>query len=60
MLGEYLRALHLSVPILIDLQGPKPRIHEVMPGTSSIPVKIGDRFEVTYEDHDSENRFCKA
>ena len=58
-LAEYLRTLHPFVPILIDLQGPKPRIHETMPGAGGIPVKIGDRFEVTYESGDSENRFCE-
>ena len=58
-LAEYLKTLHPFVPILIDLQGPKPRIHETMPGTGGIPVKIGDRFEVTYESGDSKNRFCE-
>lgn len=29
VLAEYLRTLHPFVPILIDLQGPKPRIHEM-------------------------------
>jgi pyruvate kinase len=59
-LAEYLRTLHPFVPILIDLQGPKPRIHETRPGTGGIPVKIGDRFEVTYESGESENRFCET
>lgn len=58
-LAEYLRTLHPFVPILIDLQGPKPRIHETIAGTGGIPVKIGDRFEVTYESGESENRFCE-
>lgn len=30
-LAEYLRTIHKYVPILIDLQGPKPRIHEMGP-----------------------------
>ena len=28
-LAAYLKAIHKHVPILIDLQGPKPRIHEM-------------------------------
>lgn len=57
-LAEYLRVISPFVPILIDLQGPKPRIHEITPGIKGLPVKRGDRFIVTYESGDSENRFC--
>lgn len=58
-LAEYLKTLHPFVPILIDLQGPKPRIHETIPGAGGIAVKIGDKFEVTYENGNSESRFCE-
>jgi pyruvate kinase len=57
-LAEYLRTIHKFVPILIDLQGPKPRIHEMGP-QGDITVKLGEMLEVTYAPATSEERFCE-
>ena len=56
-LAEYLRTIHKYVPILIDLQGPKPRIHEMGP-EGDMTVKLGEMLEVTYAPASSEERFC--
>ncbi len=56
-LAEYLRTIHKHVPILIDLQGPKPRIHEMGP-EGDMTVKLGEMLEVTYAPASSEERFC--
>lgn len=56
-LAEYLRTIHKYVPILIDLQGPKPRIHEMGP-EGDMTVKLGDMLEVTYAPASLEERFC--
>jgi pyruvate kinase len=57
-LAEYLRTIHKFVPILIDLQGPKPRIHE-MGLEGDITVQLGEMLEVTYAPATSEERFCE-
>lgn len=57
-LAEYLRTIHKYVPILIDLQGPKPRIHEMGP-EGDMTVKLGEMLEVTYAPASSEERFCE-
>lgn len=57
VLAEYLRTLHPFVPILIDLQGPKPRIHEMGP-QGDMMVTLGEMLEVTYAPATSEERFC--
>ena len=58
-LAEYLRTIHKHVPILIDLQGPKPRIHEMSEeiGDKMI-MRVGDEFQVTYAPGNSIERFC--
>lgn len=56
-LAEYLRTIHKYVPILIDLQGPKPRIHE-MGQQGDMMVALGEMLEVTYAPATSEERFC--
>lgn len=56
-LSEYLRILHKHVPILIDLQWPKPRIHEMGP-EGDIIVELGELLEVIYAPATSEERFC--
>ncbi len=56
-LAEYHRTIHKYVPILIDLQGPKPRIHEMGP-EGDMTVKLGEMLEVTYAPATSEERFC--
>jgi pyruvate kinase len=56
-LAEYLRTIHKYVPILIDLQGPKPRIHEMGP-EGDMTVKLGEMLEVIYAPASSEERFC--
>lgn len=58
-LAEYLRIIHKYVPILIDLQWPKPRIHEMGPD-GDMTVKFGEMLEVTYAPANSEERFCSA
>jgi pyruvate kinase len=57
-LAEYLRMIHKFVPILIDLQWPKPRIHE-MGLEGDITVQLGEMLEVTYAPATSEERFCE-
>ena len=57
-LAEYLRTIHKYVPILIDLQWPKPRIHEMGP-EGDITVKLWEMLEVTYAPATSEERFCE-
>jgi pyruvate kinase len=57
-LAEYLRTIHKYVPILIDLQGPKPRIHEMGP-EGDITVELWEMLEVTYAPATSEERFCE-
>lgn len=56
-LAEYLRTIHKYVPILIDLQWPKPRIHEMGP-QGDMMVTLGEMLEVTYAPATSEERFC--
>jgi pyruvate kinase len=56
-LAEYLRTIHKYIPILIDLQGPKPRIHEMGP-EGDITVKLGEMLEVTHAPATLEERFC--
>ncbi len=55
-LAQYLQVINKSTPVLIDLQGPKPRIHEMKEG--DITVHIWELLEVTYESGDSDERFC--
>ena len=56
-LAEYLKTIHPFVPILIDLQGPKPRIHEMGP-QGDMTVNLREKLEVTYAPATSEERFC--
>lgn len=56
-LAEYLRCVSKFVPILIDLQWPKPRIHEMWVEWD-ITVQLGELLEVIYVSNDSEERFC--
>lgn len=55
----YIREIHKYVPILIDLQWPKPRIHEMSEeiGDKMI-MRVGDEFQVTYAPGNSSERFC--
>lgn len=56
-LAQYLRTVHKYVPILIDLQWPKPRIHEMGP-QGDMTVQLGEMLEVTYAPGGSEEWFC--
>lgn len=57
-LAEYLKTLHPLVPILIDLQGPKPRIHEMSEEIQDkMIMRVGDTFEVAYAPGNSTERF---
>jgi len=58
-LAQYLRKISQFVPILIDLQGPKPRIHELDPILNNKPtLKLGEKMEVRYMPANSPERFC--
>lgn len=37
-LAQYLQVINKSTPVLIDLQGPKPRIHEMKEGDITVHI----------------------
>ncbi len=57
-LAAYLKVVSKYVPILIDLQGPKPRIHEIDAAYNGITVQVWDKLEVSYASPESPDRFC--
>ncbi len=58
-LADFLRNIHHAVPILIVLQGPKPRIHELDPVLDDkITVAVGQKFKISYVSKHDPKHFC--
>lgn len=60
-LGLFLQKIYPFCHILIDLQGPKPRIYSFIAELNDkVSVAIGDQFRVSYAENDDANRLCTA